>query len=190
MAEKSTRPGMMMKIAIIGALVVVVAAAVIAKNGAKNNRPGEPVEAKAAPVVAELEGIGAEAAPVAAAAIEADRPEVAEPKPLPKLVDLGAGKCIPCKMMAPILEGLRGEYEGRFDVIFIDVWENKLAGEQYGIRVIPTQIFFDAAGNELFRHEGFYSKEDILATWKEYGQDFAAPAASVEPGAVSDTPAG
>lgn len=91
---------------------------------------------------------------------------------LPKLVDLGAGKCIPCKMMAPILEELKAEYKGRLDVVFIDVWENPNAGDPYGIKLIPTQIFFDAKGKELFRHEGFFSKEDILAKWKELGVEF------------------
>ena len=97
------------------------------------------------------------------------------PVPIPRLVDLGAGKCIPCKMMAPILDGLKKEYDGRLDVEFIDVWINQGAGEKYGIRIIPTQIFFDAAGKELFRHEGFFSKEDILAKWKEMGVDFGKP---------------
>ena len=88
---------------------------------------------------------------------------------LPRLVDLGAKTCIPCKMMAPILEELRNEYKGKLQVDFIDVWENQSAGDQYGIRVIPTQIFFDPSGKELFRHMGFMSKEDILAKWKELG---------------------
>ena len=88
---------------------------------------------------------------------------------LPRLVDLGAGKCIPCKMMAPILEELSKECADTFDVEFIDVWENPKAGEEYGVRMIPTQIFYDAAGKELFRHEGFFGKEEILATWQEYG---------------------
>jgi thioredoxin 1 len=88
---------------------------------------------------------------------------------LPRLVDLGADKCIPCKMMAPILEELSKEYADTFEVEFIDVWKNPKAGEKYGIRMIPTQIFFDAAGNELFRHEGFFGREDILAKWKEHG---------------------
>jgi thioredoxin 1 len=94
--------------------------------------------------------------------------------PLPRLVDLGAGKCIPCKMMAPILEELKEEYKGQFDVVFIDVWEKKAAGDQYGIRMIPTQIFFDAEGRELFRHEGFFSKGDILGKWKELGIDLGS----------------
>ncbi|MHC4758064.1 MAG: thioredoxin family protein [Planctomycetota bacterium] len=90
-------------------------------------------------------------------------------KPLPRLVDLGAKKCIPCKMMAPILEELKTEYADVFKVEFIDVWENPDSGKEYGISLIPTQIFFDASGKELFRHEGFFSKEDILAKWKEFG---------------------
>jgi thioredoxin 1 len=90
-------------------------------------------------------------------------------KNLPRLVDLGADKCIPCKMMAPILEELRQEYKGKLEVTFIDVWKNQDAGRQYGIRLIPTQIFFDASGKELYRHEGFFAKEDILAKWRELG---------------------
>ncbi len=88
---------------------------------------------------------------------------------LPRLVDLGADKCVPCKMMAPILEELRTEYTGKFAVEFIDVWKNSAAGEPYGIKLIPTQVFFAADGTELFRHEGFYAKEDILAKWRELG---------------------
>ena len=95
-----------------------------------------------------------------------------QPQKLPRLVDLGADKCIPCKMMAPILEELKSEYKGKLEVIFIDVWKNPQEGPKYKIRVIPTQIFFDAAGKELFRHEGFFSKEDILAKWKKFGFDF------------------
>lgn len=90
-------------------------------------------------------------------------------KALPRLVDLGADQCIPCKMMAPILEELKTEYAGRFQVDFIDVWKDPEQARIYGIRVIPTQIFYNASGKELFRHEGFISREDILARWKELG---------------------
>ena len=90
---------------------------------------------------------------------------------LPRLVDLGATKCIPCKMMAPILEDLKKTYAGKLEVQFIDVWENPDAGKKYGINLIPTQIFYDATGKEQFRHEGFFAKEDILTKWKELGTD-------------------
>ena len=89
----------------------------------------------------------------------------------PRLLDLGAGKCIPCKMMAPILDELKEEYAGRLDVEFIDVWQNRDAADRYGIQSIPTQIFFDASGKELYRHQGFFAKEDILKKWKELGVD-------------------
>ena len=93
---------------------------------------------------------------------------------LPRLVDLGSVSCIPCKMMAPILEELKKEYAGRLQVDFIDVWKNPAAGKPYGIRLIPTQVFLAPDGKELWRHEGFLGKEEILAKWKELGYDFAA----------------
>ena len=109
---------------------------------------------------------------------EAPSPAPQPPAPkgaLPRLVDLGADKCIPCIQMAPILAELKAEYAGQFQVDFIDVWKNPGAAQEHGIQMIPTQIFFDAEGNELFRHVGFFSKEDILATWKELGIDLSAP---------------
>ena len=104
---------------------------------------------------------------------------------LPRLVDLGADKCIPCKAMAPILKELKTEYAGRMEVEFVDVWKNPKAAKPYKIKLIPTQIFFDASGKERFRHEGFYGKEDILAKWKELGVDLKAKASS---GIVRETP--
>lgn len=88
---------------------------------------------------------------------------------LPRLVDLGAGKCIPCKMMAPILEDLKKTHADKFEVQFIDVWQNPDEAKKFNIRVIPTQIFFAPDGKELFRHEGFFGKDDILEKWKEFG---------------------
>ena len=99
---------------------------------------------------------------------------------LPRLVDLGAHSCIPCKKMAPILEELRKEFEGRLRVDFIDVWQNPDAGQQYGIKLIPTQIFYDATGKELARHEGFMAKEDILAQWSALGVSLSLPSGRLE----------
>jgi thioredoxin 1 len=90
-------------------------------------------------------------------------------KKLPRVVDLGADKCKACKDLAPILEQLRKEYEGRVTVAFIDVWKNPKAGEPYKIRVIPTQVFFAADGKEVWRHEGFLPKADFIAKFTELG---------------------
>lgn len=139
-------------------LAVAVLAVLIVKNIVKND-PSDAAPALSNAVVAvEAEG----AAPgVPEAGIQG--------KALPRLVDLGSTTCIPCKMMTPILEDIRKTYEGKLDVAFIDVQESPDAAKKYGISVIPTQIFFDATGREIFRHEGFFGKEDILAKWKELG---------------------
>lgn len=94
---------------------------------------------------------------------------------LPRLVDLGADQCIPCKMMAPILDQMEKDYAGRMEVIFIDVWKKQEEARRYGVQVIPTQIFYGADDRELHRHVGFIGKEEILATWKKLGYDFGKP---------------
>jgi thioredoxin 1 len=95
---------------------------------------------------------------------------------LPRLVDVGADKCVPCIMMAPILEELKKEYAGVLDVEFVDVWKNPQAGRQYGIRGIPTQIFYDANGKELKRRMGYISKQGILDEFAKLGIPLKPPA--------------
>jgi thioredoxin 1 len=91
---------------------------------------------------------------------------------VPVLLDLGSDSCVACKTMAPILDGLREEFDGRLTVRFIDVRKVRGAADEFGVRIIPTQIFFDAAGRELFRHQGFLSRDDILSKWAELGYAF------------------
>lgn len=90
----------------------------------------------------------------------------------PKLLDLGAKTCVPCKAMVPILDGLRADYAGRMDVEFIDLFQDREAGEKWRVAIMPTQLFLSADGKELERHEGFISREDILATWQRLGVTF------------------
>ena len=94
---------------------------------------------------------------------------------LPRLLDLGADKCVPCKMMAPILDELETDLADQLEVIFLDVWKNPDLAKKYEIKLIPTQIFFDPDGAELFRHEGFFARDDILAKWEELGYEFRLP---------------
>ena len=93
---------------------------------------------------------------------------------LPKLLDLGAHKCIPCKKMFPILDVIKKEYKGKLAVEFVDVWqpENRAIAEKNKIQTIPTQIFFNEKGKEIWRHIGYISKEDIMKKWKELGYKF------------------
>jgi thioredoxin 1 len=85
------------------------------------------------------------------------------------MLDLGAGKCIPCKMMEPILEKLEKDYEGRAAIVFIDIRYRTEEAERYNIRMIPTQIFFDEDGNEAYRHEGFLSEQAIVEQLEKMG---------------------
>ncbi len=98
-----------------------------------------------------------------------ERTTTTQPAGLPRMLDLGADKCVPCKQMAPILVELKQEYAGRAVIEFIDVWQNPDAGKAHAIRMIPTQIFFDREGKEVWRHEGFLPKSDIIAKLKELG---------------------
>ena len=88
---------------------------------------------------------------------------------LPRLLELGSDSCRPCQMMQPVLAALRADYAGKLQVDFIDVWKDESAGEFYEVQAIPTQIFFDAKGKEIFRHVGFYPKNEILVKLSELG---------------------
>lgn len=100
---------------------------------------------------------------------------------LPKLVDLGSVGCIPCDMMAGELDALALEYAGSVEVSFVDVnktQEGAVLANELGIQLIPTQVFFDPDGNELGRHEGYISKEDIVQAFEELGFPLTESASS------------
>lgn len=145
-------------------VVLLIITAVLTFAGGARAQEKEPACCTGTPTVP----------PQAEASGDAVDSSKANAKKLPRLVDLGAAKCIPCKMMAPILEDLKTSYKDRMDVEFIDVWKSPDSGKDNRIKIIPTQIFYNAEGKELFRHEGFLGKEDILAKWKELGVDFGS----------------
>ena len=85
------------------------------------------------------------------------------------MVDLGANECIPCKMMVPVMEKVKKKYQRKAAIVFIDVWKNKEPAKRFGIRAIPTQIFFDKEGKEVHRHEGFMGEAEIDRIFKKMG---------------------
>jgi len=85
------------------------------------------------------------------------------------MIDLGAKKCIPCKMMAPIIEKMEKNYKEKAAIVFIDVWKNKDQAKRFGIRTIPTQIFFNKEGKEVYRHVGFMGEKAIIEQLKKMG---------------------
>ena len=90
-------------------------------------------------------------------------------KGMATMVDLGANECIPCKMMVPVMEKVEKRYQGKAAIIFIDVWKDKEPAKRFGIRAIPTQIFFDKDGKEVFRHEGFMGEAEIERIFNKIG---------------------
>ena len=89
--------------------------------------------------------------------------------PLPKLLDFGAGTCIPCKAMAPILKELTEEYKDRVVIKIIEVYQERELTQVNRIRLIPTQIFFDSENKEVFRHQGFMDKGEIKKVFEKMG---------------------
>jgi thioredoxin 1 len=84
-------------------------------------------------------------------------------------IELGADKCIPCKAMQPVMREIAKEYKGSIQVVFYDVWKTPKYAKNYGIRMIPTQVFIDKNGEEIFRHVGFYAKNEIIKMLREKG---------------------
>jgi len=102
----------------------------------------------------------------AIAGVPATAGQISEARDIPvknvvTMVDLGAKFCVPCKLMAPILAELEEEYQGRAAVIFVDVREQKGKAKEFNVSTIPTQIFYDNSGQEVWRHVGFLDKEKI-----------------------------
>lgn len=77
------------------------------------------------------------------------------------VVDLGSKICIPCKMMMPVLDSMEKRYRGKAAIIFIDIREEPQQATKFGIRTIPTQIFFDKTGKEVYRHVGFIDEKPL-----------------------------
>ncbi len=84
-------------------------------------------------------------------------------------IELGADRCIPCKAMQPVMREIAQEYKGTIQVVFYDVWKTPKYANDYGIQMIPTQVFIDKNGGEIFRHVGFYARDEIIRMLEEKG---------------------
>ncbi len=90
---------------------------------------------------------------------------------LPVIVDYGSDSCIPCKEMAPVLEKLNEEMEGKAYIKFVDVWKNTDAASNVPVQVIPTQVLFHADGTPFVPSEELSSQiEFIQYTSRDTGE--------------------
>lgn len=177
-----SRPWAIAAVVFVVLLVIVLKSAVRAREGQPAGSPEPSAAASRAGVPGSQGTTASEKAETAAA--EASTPGGAASSPsspasarkpqspakgLPKLLELGSVTCHACQEMKPIIEELARELRGRVIVEFVDVVRHGEVADRYQIQAIPTQIFLDAEGKELFRHVGFYPKEEILAKMKELG---------------------
>ncbi|MBI2392057.1 MAG: thioredoxin family protein [Deltaproteobacteria bacterium] len=95
--------------------------------------------------------------------------------PLPKLVDLGTRTCVPCKAMLVVLDELDRTYAGQLAIEFINVQEQPRLAEEWGVEIIPTQVFVGSDGRELYRHTGYLSTKDIVERWRALGYPLQPP---------------
>jgi len=134
-------------------LSLLILGVVAGCSGERKSTADGPASGKAAVPPGDAQPVDAGSGPVKAP----------DGTPLPRLVELGGEKCIPCRQMAPILEDVGKTYAGQLVVEKLDVQKDPALGQRWKVRVIPTQVFLDAQGKEIARHEGFLEREAILA---------------------------
>lgn len=170
LSKNEVRKGMLSKTVIVLLLLAGITAAFYARDREdknKNESPAIGLQTNGPAQETSTQTAAAESTPSPTSTASASGDE--KPAPLPRLIELGSVRCIPCRMMAPILDELKKEYDGKLKVDFIDVWENPSAAEQFNVRAIPTQVILDSSGREVFRHTGFYPKEQIVEQLKRLG---------------------
>ncbi len=152
------------QIAIVMLIVVAAAAAFLTRDTG-------PRAASSAPEAAidQVQGVSKPGSGEAPAGDERPGGDEEGAEQLPRFVEVGAQSCVPCKMMQPILDELRADHAGRLQVDFADVWANPELGQKYDVQTIPTQVIYDASGREVFRHIGYWPREEIDAKLKELG---------------------
>ena len=85
------------------------------------------------------------------------------------MLELGSVGCIPCEQMKPVMQKLRDTYQGKLDVIFVDVKKDHETAHRFNVHIIPVQVFLDKTGKEIHRHMGFYSYEEIVPVLRKAG---------------------
>lgn len=127
-------------------LIILIAVSVFATGNAQNSKPVNKIQDKSAQ-------------------------QVKKTTYKVTFIELGSVRCIPCQQMQPIMKSVEEKYGDQVKVVFYDVWtpDGRQYAEKYKVNVIPTQVFLDEKGDEFFRHEGFFPKEELIKVLKTKG---------------------
>jgi len=88
---------------------------------------------------------------------------------LPTLLMFSSTGCPYCQIMIPILEEMQEEYKGQINIEIIDAYEHPEEAEKYSIISFPTLILLDSDGDQIGRHDGYISKENLVKALKKEG---------------------
>jgi thioredoxin 1 len=86
---------------------------------------------------------------------------------LPKILEFDRKLCPICKASELVILGVKDRYPGQFDVEKLYIDEEEVMFRRYKVAIVPTQVFLNAAGQEIARHEGVYKKEVLIQKLRE-----------------------
>jgi thioredoxin 1 len=88
-------------------------------------------------------------------------------RPLPTLLEFDRKFCPDCRKMEMVIQGVKSSYPGQFTVRKLYIDEQDYLFRQYRVDIVPTQVFLDPEGREVFRHQGVFPREQLLQKLKE-----------------------
>ncbi len=90
---------------------------------------------------------------------------------LPIMVDFGGEGCMPCQSMRPALEKVHLDMQGKVTIRYVDVWANPAGAGEIPVRVVPTQVFFNADGTPFEPSEEFAERMGLtLYSYRDTGE--------------------
>ncbi len=164
--EENEKKGMWIKIIVLSFIVLVVFGIYLYKNVLEKQENSFVQEEIGEVEIEEIEEVVEEAVEktkdVSTLEItEVDLEEIIS-SGVPFVIDFGSDSCIPCKEMAPVLETLYEELQGKARIHFVDVWKNQSAAVAFPVSVIPTQIFYYADGTPFVPSDELAEEMEFL----------------------------